>query len=248
MGSALTTSAVGVAGAGSLEVRWIFPGRLETAVSRWFERFPAETESREDGYLLDPDLSGLSVKVRAGRALEVKAYCGSPGILDVADRARGRMQSWLKWSFGLIPSQESGDPVCWMPVYKRRRTCRFSLAGGQIVAGVSGGPVCAVELTEIRTRGEFWWSLGFEATGRANLPRALEGTAALVFTPALPGGVELVTDNSKSYAEWLCQTPLSSTWPGFPRASSLWARTTSTPRNARCIASRSTGSGSTSTQ
>src|ERR1700691_1407039 len=114
MRSALTTSAVGAAGAGSLEVRWISPGRLETAVARWFGRFPAQTESREDGYLLGPDLSGLSVKVRAGRAFEVKAYCGSPGILDVADRARGHMQSWLKWSFGFIPGQESSDPVCWM--------------------------------------------------------------------------------------------------------------------------------------
>jgi hypothetical protein len=43
----------------SLEVRWIFPGRLETAVTGWFARFPARTESREDIYLLDPQLRGL---------------------------------------------------------------------------------------------------------------------------------------------------------------------------------------------
>ena len=76
----------------SLEVRWIFPGQLETAVAGWFARFPARTESREDTYLLDPQLRGLSVKIRGGRALEVKVYRGSPGILEVADRARGRMQ------------------------------------------------------------------------------------------------------------------------------------------------------------
>ena len=52
----------------SLEVRWIFPGQLETAVARWFARFPATTESREDTYLLDPHLPGLSVKVRGGGA------------------------------------------------------------------------------------------------------------------------------------------------------------------------------------
>ncbi len=50
----------------SLEVRWIFPGRLETAVAGWFGRFPIEMESREDTYLLDPRLHGLSVKVRGG--------------------------------------------------------------------------------------------------------------------------------------------------------------------------------------
>ena len=86
-------------GAPSLEVRWIFPGQLETAMAEWFGRFPAELESREDAYLLNPDLRSMSVKVRAGRALEVKVYRSSPGILDVAGRARGHMQSWQKWSF-----------------------------------------------------------------------------------------------------------------------------------------------------
>jgi len=86
-------------GAGSLEVRWIFPGQLAAAVARWFGRFPARTESREDTYLLDPPLPGLSVKVRGGGALEVKVFRGSPGTLEVAGRARGQMASWQKWSF-----------------------------------------------------------------------------------------------------------------------------------------------------
>jgi hypothetical protein len=55
----------------SLEVRWIFPGQLKTAVARWFSRFPATTESREDTYPLDPHLPALSVKVGGGRALDV---------------------------------------------------------------------------------------------------------------------------------------------------------------------------------
>ena len=83
-------------GVRSLEVRWIFPGQLESAVAGWFGRFPAGVESREDTYLLDPHLRGLSVKVRAGGALEVKVYRGSPGMLDVRGRARGRMESWQK--------------------------------------------------------------------------------------------------------------------------------------------------------
>jgi hypothetical protein len=99
----------------SLEVRWIFPGQLETAVARWFARFPATTESREDSYLLDPHLPGLSVKVRAGRALEVKVYRGSPGTLQVPGRARtgcpGRSPPsarsprirWTGWTGGRRP-------------------------------------------------------------------------------------------------------------------------------------------------
>ena len=88
----------------SLEVRWILPGQLETAVAGWFGRFPAGTESREDTYLLDPQLPGLSVKVRGGGALELKVYRGSPGILEVAGRARGRLQSLAEVVLSLQPA------------------------------------------------------------------------------------------------------------------------------------------------
>ncbi len=199
-------------GVRSLEVRWIFPGQMEAAVARWFGRFPAGTESREDTYLLDPQLPGLSVKVRGGGALEVKAYRGSPGILEVAGRARGRMESWQKWSFPFSPlSPGAGGPPGWTLVRKRRRISRFSLASGQIVArgpGLGQEPQCEVELTEVHTSGQDWWSLGFEATGPASLLRSeLETTAALVFAQALPGGVDPGPDESRSYAQWLGQRP-----------------------------------------
>lgn len=48
-------------GARSLEVRWIFPGPMRTALAAWFGRFPAEMESRQDNYLLDPRWRGPSV-------------------------------------------------------------------------------------------------------------------------------------------------------------------------------------------
>jgi hypothetical protein len=78
----------------SLEVRWIFPGRLTAAVSGWFARLPARTQSRQDTYLLDPPLPGASVKARGGGPVEVKVYRGSPGILEVTGRARGRLEFW----------------------------------------------------------------------------------------------------------------------------------------------------------
>jgi hypothetical protein len=195
----------------SLEVRWIFPGQLANSVAGWFGRFPVRTESREDTYLLDPQLRGLSVKIRAGAALEVKAYRGSPGILMVAGRARGHMEFWQKWSFPATPlSQDSSGPVGWRPVRKRRRISRFSVASGRFasVPGPGSGAGCEVELTELRTAGQDWWSLGFEATGPADLLRAeLEATAALVFAQSLPGGVELAPEASRSYAEWLSRRP-----------------------------------------
>ncbi len=154
----------------SLEVRWIFPGQLEVAVAGWFGRFPARVESREDTYLLDPQLSGLSVKIRGGRALEVKGYRGSPGMLEVAGRARGRLESLQKWSFPLSPPrQDSAGPAGWTPVRKRRRISRFSLADGQIAAcapGLGGEPYCEVELTEIRA-----WPRLVDPGLRGNRPR-----------------------------------------------------------------------------
>jgi hypothetical protein len=199
-------------GVRSLEVRWIFPGQMEAAVAGWFGRFPAQTESREDTYLLDPQLRGLSVKVRGGAALEVKMYRGSPGILEVAGRARGRIESWQKWSFPFSPlRQNSGDPASWRPVRKRRRISWFSLASRPVAAHAPGPgqePRCEVELTEVRAGGQDWWTLGFEVTGPADLLRSeLQATAALVFAQALPGSVEPSPDQSRSYAEWLGQPP-----------------------------------------
>ena len=202
-------------GAGSLEVRWIFPGQLTAAVARWFGRFPAGTESREDTYLLDPPLPGLSVKVRGGGALEVKVFGGSPGMLEVAGRARGRMEFWHKWSFPFRPrSQHSADPTGWRPVRKRRRISRFSSAKGRLVAlaaGLEDAPRCEVELTEVRTGGQDWWTLGFEATGPADLLRSeIQATATLVFARALPGGAQPGPDESSSYAQWLSLRPTGS--------------------------------------
>jgi hypothetical protein len=196
----------------SLEVRWFFPGQLEPAVARWFGRFPAETQSREDTYLLDPRLRGLSVKVRGGSALEVKVYRGSPGILYLPGRARGRMESWQKWSFPIAPLlQDSDDLSDWRPVRKMRRISRFSLASRPVAAqapGLGQESRCAVELTEVFTPCQDWWTLGFEATGPDDLlRRALQATAALVFAQALPGSVEPGPDESRSYMEWLCQRP-----------------------------------------
>ena len=127
------------------------------------------------------------MKVRGGAALEVKAYRGSPGILDVTGRARGHLVSWQKWSFPVSPlSQDGAEPAGWRPVLKGRRISHFSLTSGQIAARgprLIQEPRCEVELTEVRTLGQYWWTLGFEATGPAELLRSeLEATAAAVFS------------------------------------------------------------------
>jgi hypothetical protein len=196
------------------EVQWILPGQLDTAIASWFGRYPAGMESREDAYLLHPVLRGLSVKIRAGRLLEVKKYEGSLGILDAAGRARGRIEAWRKWSFplGALGPGDAGPPL-WAVVHKRRWISQFLRHGGGLTTEIpipadrperAGESVCAVELTEVRSGGETWWSLGFEATGPVDLLRAmLQDTAALIFAHAPPGDVKLDLSHCQSYAEWL---------------------------------------------
>ncbi len=196
----------------SLEVRWIVPGQLPPAMLEWFERFPAGTETRQDAYLLQPRLRGLSVKLRDGGALDVKAYLGSPGVLDLPGGGHGRLESWRKWSFPSgLPGQGGADPPGWVVVGKSRRSSWFPLADCQDLAQVRPPAAlagCMVELTEVRVRGQASWSVAFEATGPVRLLRgALEHVAGLVFARALPAGVRFSLGNSQSYTHWLGQQP-----------------------------------------
>lgn len=196
-----------IEGLRSLEVRWILPGLLEPAMADWFGRFPAEVAARQDAYLVDQELRGLSVKVRGGAAFEVKVYRGSPGIFDLSSYARGRTESWQKWSFPLTSlTQDGGGPAAWTVIGKRRRVIQFQMAGSRVVAvpGPTTEPRCAVELTEIDAGGQAFWSLGFEATGPAGLHRRLlRDSAAVLFAQAPPRRVNLDMSCCQSYAQWL---------------------------------------------
>ena len=125
-------------------------------------------------------------------------YRGSPGILQVAGRARGRLESWDKWSFaGEQVSWGGADLPGWRPV--RKLISRFSPASGHSrtrARGLGEEPGCHVELTEVHMSGQAWWTLGFEATGPGRLLRSeLDATAAFVFSQPLPGGMELGGDD-----------------------------------------------------
>jgi hypothetical protein len=192
----------------SLEMRWIIAGRLPEAVSAWFTRFPTGTEAREDIYLVQPRLRGLSVKLRSGGVMDVKSYLGSPGTLDLP--CPGYLESWRKWSFPFGPPGLAGvAQPGWVAVRKTRLTSWFPLRGGQGFEP-AGRPAeetgCVVELTEVQVRGEPWWTVGLEATGSAALlGSALQRAAGLVFARALPAAVEFGLGNSRSYVQWLWQ-------------------------------------------
>ena len=92
----------------------IRPGVLDARMLEWFRRFPAATESREDDYLISPDLDGLSVKIRGGRALEVKMYRGGRGVSTVPASPRvprglaAMVISGLCWAGTLMSRRPGG--------------------------------------------------------------------------------------------------------------------------------------------
>jgi hypothetical protein len=147
-------------------------------------------------------------------------YRGSPGLLEVAGRARGRLESWQKWSFPHDPaSPGSGDPAGWRLVSKRRRISWFAQATGIGIPQPGEQPGCAVELTEVDLRGEPWWTLCLEARGPADaLRRELDAAAAVVFADTLPAEVELGIDDSQSYVRWLGRQPASTRQSLAPRS------------------------------
>jgi hypothetical protein len=196
----------------SLEVRWIVPGPPHTAIREWFARFPSRTETREDVYLLQPRLRGLSVKLRNGRTLDVKSYLGSPGIIDLPGHVQGRLESWRKWSFPYreVPEVDDPAPAGWAAVRKERRAAWFSLPSGQdpALALPAAGTGCLAELTDAHVGSEQWWSVALEATGSAGLLRAaLQHAADLLFAQPVPLGGGFSLDNCRSYALWLHEQP-----------------------------------------
>jgi len=76
-------------------VCWIFPGQSDSAVAGWFGRFPAGTESREDIYLLDPQLRGLSEDPRRRRA-GGEGLPREPGDPEGGGPHLRRVESWQK--------------------------------------------------------------------------------------------------------------------------------------------------------
>jgi hypothetical protein len=201
--------------ADSLEVRWIAPGPVTPAMRGWFARFPSAMETREDAYLLQPPLRGLAVKLRSGSFLDLKAFLGSPGLIELPCGGRGTLEFWRKWS---CPGDNSalraigGDAALgWVVVHKERTGTWFPLASGDPTAPGGRQAVktgCAVELTKISLGTAHYASVGFEARGAPELLRpALDHAAGLVFALAPPPepGFSFRLDNSQSYARWLHQ-------------------------------------------
>ena len=195
-------------GAVSLEVRWIHAGRLPSLLVDRLGPFGEGVEEREDWYLTDPVLPNLSVKIRGGVQLDVKALRHTPGQLTLPGGTRGRLEVWEKWSFPLATAPEPLlTGASWTRVEKARRRRSFSIAESGMIErplAQAGAPGCSLELTEVITDGEVWWTLGLEAVGQLeNLHRDLQTTAMTLINDRLSSRYDLHTPASMSYQQRL---------------------------------------------
>jgi len=195
-------------GAVSLEVRWIHAGRLPTLLVDRLGPFAERVEVREDWYLTDPVLRNVSLKLRGGVRLDVKTFRHSPGQLALPGGIRGRLEVWEKWSF---PLDDARDPLqagaSWTRVEKARRRRSFGSAADGLVErplAHADAPGCSLELTEVTTDGEVWWTIALEAVGEPeNLHRDLQAVAMTFINDPLSARFGLDTAASMSYQQRL---------------------------------------------
>jgi hypothetical protein len=200
--------AAGRAGGGvvSLEVRWIHPGRVPPLLLEQLEPFPDGIEVREDRYLTDPVLPDVSVKIRGGVHLDVKAFRHSPGRLSLPGGTRGRLELWERWSFPLaaVP-QPLVDAAAWTRVEKGRRRRSFAPAADGLAErplADAASPGCSLELAEVIVDGAVWWTLGLQAVGPLEtLHRDLQAAAVTLIDDRLSARFGLHSRASMSYQQ-----------------------------------------------
>ena len=210
----------------SMEVRWLMRGDRPANVAQWFSKgfvpkqnaILEEELDRLDTYLSLPSNKDLSVKLRAGKKIEVKQRQGQGQSKVLKDGIRGLVEQWVKWSFALDAQAASPDfanPAgCWVTVKKSRLTRKFEIKPGDLVVAidaiVANAPAakppdegCNMELAWLTSwNGQAWWSLGFEAFGKLgtvekNLDLVLKQVLA---DPAFP---IMKAEDSYAYPTWL---------------------------------------------
>ena len=199
-------------GAVSLEVRWIHSGRLPGLLVDRLGPFAERVEVREDWYLTDPVLRNVSLKVRGGVRFDVKAFRHSPGQLALPCGIRGRLEVWEKWSFPLADARDPLQPgASWTRVEKARRRRSFGSDDDGLAErplAHADAPGCSLELTEVTTDGEVWWTLALEAVGELeNLHRELQAVAMTFINDPLSARFGLDTTASMSYQQRLRTRP-----------------------------------------
>jgi hypothetical protein len=194
------------------EIRWFFAGTIPLPVAAWFEAcvsdMPAQLP-RTDYYLWLAEGDSLGIKLRQGR-IEVKQREEAGTLIQLGERAAGRMESWRKWSFELAETEVGvAETAQWAGVWKARRWCLFVVEENGRITPAPPATIleqgCACELTDVHLAGspKQWWSLGFEAFGGTAVERREKLLHVAGQFLGQDGAPILDVEQSYSYPKWL---------------------------------------------
>lgn len=179
------------------ELRWFRQGTLPQDVENWFitdcpGKLFGTPEKREDFYLYIPECQYLNLKLRQGN-LEMKWRKSEVGLEQFGEHGEGKVEKWSKW-ICQDPNQQTFIPVNaqnkkpWIRVKKIRSQ--------RLYQDIS------VEITQLHTRNEFWWSMALERTCCEN-QQFDNFEHVLCEMSATYQGPQLLPRNSFAYPGWL---------------------------------------------
>ena len=195
----------------SAEIRWFFEGRIPIHIPEILEEARLDiSENRTDHYLLVLGCDNIGIKIRNSR-LEIKRrrdvqpYCISK--LNIS----GNIEWWERWEWNdkttcndieQLVFKDDKNP--WIRVDKKRWQKKFSVRD-KVLLPISSQSLysdLAMEITELKSNGESWWTIGFDLFTEQDhsiFDRLIE-----IF-PALQIEVYLKKEWSYGYPRWLSQ-------------------------------------------
>lgn len=171
----------------TVEVRWFVRGAIPAAADAWFDAVApaAEASARTDLYAL-PTSADAAVKRRGGAHAERKARTGVASPVSCGG-VSATPEHWRKTRVAALP------PGPTVEVAKRRRLAHARTSSG----------ACTLELAAVDARGEAWWTVCLEATGKAPDARERALLEACQRWLAHPDTPALAADRAQAYPSWL---------------------------------------------
>jgi len=181
----------------TLEMRWFKEGTIPSKIRQWFAhdcpgKLLEEQQIRTDWYFKPiAPCDYLNLKLREGR-LEIKWREAQLAQIDCG--WQGTVEQWVKWLCQQDSIQEIGkeqgsqQDTPWVAVEKTRSQRQFVL---------SLDTCCNLELTQLRVRNQYWWSMGFESTGN------LESLHAIAREVSETYPEPLTEEEAFAYPHWL---------------------------------------------
>ena len=193
----------------STEIRWFFEGKVPINVTKILEETGLDiSENRSDHYLLVQGCDNIGIKIRNSR-LEIKRRRDVQPYDISKLNISGNIERWERWEWNdktaCIEIEQliyKDDKNPWIKVDKKRWQKKFSVHDNILLLVPSQVLYSdlAMEITELKSNGESWWTIGFDLfteQDRSFFDQLIETC------PVLQLEVDLKKEWSFGYPSWL---------------------------------------------